>query len=436
MKKEEKMKKKTIRKIVITLFSLLLTLNLFSQVIDNSDIKFVLAPAKKQVHGELMRFHIEFKVSKRIGSGVLFGSRHPFYYQINLFHNSTKWKDIYGAYKSPNTVVNTVDPYDYINKSIIGGEEIYTYKSDSFNLNGVSFNNNHFPNGTDEYKLVIAGYVGGGVFGINLFDSNGDPKTGLTNGVKKFNINDICTNCNNGIFIDTDSDGDGVYDNEDDCPNKPGNPGNGCPGDPDLLLDESNSTSITTGCQCSTTPLSNKKSYALYLTDNLQLSLRVKNIGNYESGNYKVGVYSSATNNFSSASLIKQYNFSNLIPNKYVTKSIQLKRDDFRDTDGYGNTYLHIKIDNTNDVNEGSEGEKNNVFSSLHLKIKNTNRRGSRNHPIDFDVISIKDKFGRSIKTNVKIINKNQKENLIKSLSKGLYYIEENGKKSQLLHNR
>lgn len=243
---------------------------------------------------------------------------------------------------------------------------------------------------------------------------------------------DVCDTQDN-----RDSDGDGIQNWKDDCPNKKGpSSNNGCPlptGKPDLILDLDESYSITSGCQCSIEPLHKKTHYSLYFGESLQLTLRVNNIGKVSSGDYKVGIYSyGGTNDIKKATLIKEYNFYSISPNGFQTShSIDLKFNDFNIF--ANSTYLYIKIDNNNDVNEGNTGEKNNTFSYLKLNIYNTFRPLSRK-PIghQFDLISIKDEFGKNIKSNVKTINKIQEQNLIKSLPKGLYYINKNGKKSQI----
>jgi hypothetical protein len=172
-------------------------------------------------------------------------------------------------------------------------------------------------------------------------------------------LGDLCDSQDN-----RDSDGDGIQNWQDQCPYEAGpSSSNGCPGNADLVLDLDKSTSIASGCQCSTKPLSNKTPYTLYLSEHLGLNLRVNNTGKINSGNYKVGIYTSVTNDIKNATLMEEYNFNSISPSKFQTKhSIQLNHSDFNNTDGYGNTYLHIKVDNKNNVNEGNSGENNNIF--------------------------------------------------------------------------
>ena len=66
-----------------------------------------------------------------------------------------------------------------------------------------------------------------------------------------FTISDIYHNWNNRIFVDTDSDGDDVYDDQNDCLNEYGRLSNrGCPLDVDLLFDLVNTTQTNDCYDC------------------------------------------------------------------------------------------------------------------------------------------------------------------------------------------
>lgn len=324
---------------------------------------------------------------------------------INKFVWTSKmWNPVTKKYETPSGQIRVgigfINDDDYLNpfKEIT---KVFNVCENDYDLDGIENSIDNCPN----------------KFNLNQKDKDND------------GLGDLCDSQDN-----SDSDGDGIQDWQDQCPYEAGpSSSNGCPGNADLVLDLDKSTSIASGCQCSTKPLYNKTPYTLYLSEHLGLNLRVNNTGKINSGNYKVGIYTSVTNDIKNATLMEEYNFNSISPSKFQTKhSIQLNHSDFNNTDGYGNTYLHIKVDNKNNVNEGNSGENNNIFSSIKLKIENRSRRGGKPIEIEFDLISIKDRFGRKIKNNIKTKNKDQEINLIKSLPSGLYLINKNGIKSKI----
>ncbi|MCG7502486.1 hypothetical protein MHM83_11440 [Tenacibaculum sp. Mcav3-52] len=398
---------------------------LFSQssssygIIEES-VKFIKAPNSLQKHGTPYKFYVEFKSFRP--SGTPYRPYGFLYHGMTIYENNDVGYNFRGPI--PSGFYNKVIDFTAKEVEKRGSLDVYTERSGLIDLSDINFNNK-FPTG--EYKLTVFIMITGHIPAMQI-NSEGDPYAGLTNGVKRFTINDICTGCNNGIFIDTDSDGDGVYDNEDECPNEAGKKANnGCPGDPDLVIDERKSTVIISNPSLSTGTVSilYNTVFPIHTDDELQIYLKTDNKGKIASGKTKVGFYISTTNKIKDAGLIKEISLANINPNKSQSRSISFSQWDLSSTYGIiGNAYLHIKVDKNNDVYEGAEGEDNNEFSSIKLNIKNYKRRSSR----DSKLLSIKNMNGELIRKEELTSDIEEKE-LLKSLPKGFYIVNKEGKR-------
>lgn len=223
-----------------------------------------------------------------------------------------------------------------------------------------------------------------------------------------------------------DSDKDGVQNWQDKCPNQVGpSSNNGCPF-ADLIIDKKNSTTYSTGESGTTKTLDTNTSHSIYMGDNLQINLKIINVGDTNSGYTKVGFYLSTTNNIDNAKEIREIDLENLNQNDSQTKFINFTHSDLINAWGSDQVFLHIKIDNDNNVNEGTSGEQNNTFSRS-LFIKNSVRRQSK-FP---SIITIHNSNGIKIEETT-INNKTEEIKFLKELPKGLYFIDQNGKKSKI----
>ncbi|MDX8552541.1 thrombospondin type 3 repeat-containing protein [Tenacibaculum sp. 1B UA] len=239
-------------------------------------------------------------------------------------------------------------------------------------------------------------------------------------------IGDVCDSQDN-----RDSDGDGVQNWQDNCPNQAGpSSNNGCPvGNADLIINTSNSTTGVPGESTTTKSLSSTNiTHYLYTNDELQIYLQIDNEGNTSSGNSKIGVYLSTENDINKAKEIKVYDLSNVNPGTSQTRSYSLSYWGLTSTYGIsGQAYLHIKIDKNNDVDEGSDGEQNNTYSSRNLYFYNTQRKSAK-LPTK---LTIHDVNGNKINETT-VNNKTEETDVIKSLPEGFYFIDKNGKKSKI----
>lgn len=81
----------------------------------------------------------------------------------------------------------------------------------------------NYPSG--KYKVLIMLWRGG-----NNWIFFGGYQNHFNNNTFNFDFNDFCSDCGDGIYYGKDSDGDGVQDHEDNCPNESGPASNnGCP---------------------------------------------------------------------------------------------------------------------------------------------------------------------------------------------------------------
>tara|TARA_R110002050_G_scaffold57866_7_gene130228 strand:+ start:15511 stop:16626 length:1116 start_codon:yes stop_codon:yes gene_type:complete len=187
---------------------------------------------------------------------------------------------------------------------------------------------------------------------------------------------DLDTTNNTVVFSKTilncpisDSDGDGVPNSSDNCPNEAGpSSNNGCPTFADLIIDTSLSTAKSSGASGTTQSLSSNIFHALYLGENLQVLLFVKNVGEANSSTMKVGFYVTQGSSFSNATLLKEVNYNGIItPNQSQSMSTEISGSSIA---GYANSngwaYIHVRVDKDDSIDEGtSGGEDNNIYSSI-----------------------------------------------------------------------
>ncbi|AXO79768.1 hypothetical protein DZC78_04995 [Olleya aquimaris] len=235
---------------------------------------------------------------------------------------------------------------------------------------------------------------------------------------------EVGTISNNGC-PSVDSDGDGVFDNHDACPYETGPASNnGCPEVfADLVVNTTLSTARSSAGTSTVVAFSNNQTHHIYLGQELQINLSIKNQGDATSGNNVVGVYLSSNNNFANAALIDQINYnSSIAENQSVSRYFTLSNSALSAySDAYGSVYVHFKLDKNNDVNEGEDGgENNNVYSSVRAKTYYTNGR-----PFPKKIISLNN-F-----TSTTVNNENEQKTVIDKLENGLYVIKNNNGDTQ-----
>lgn len=233
-----------------------------------------------------------------------------------------------------------------------------------------------------------------------------------------------------------DSDNDGVPDEQDNCPNEAGpSSNNGCPipqGKPDLTLedfiiidDQGNQTGPN-------------QQYAPSLKDNTSFDVivKIKNIGNVRadnvqyymlastsSNNYPTpDIYGSPIQEFISNQNIGSVNSGNIKTHQLNT---DLSRVSYLLNQDQAN-YFYIDIDQNNRIDE--ERENNNIYVILFYYLGAGNKNSLKNY-----TITIFDMNGNKIK-DAKIINKEQEQEVINNLPKGLYIINDtsNGKSKKI----
>lgn len=215
---------------------------------------------------------------------------------------------------------------------------------------------------------------------------------------------------------DRDFDNDGIRNHDDICPNEAGPvSNNGCPlGNPDLVVDLNNSTTIVPSSGNPTISLSSNILENLYLGDEIQVYLKVDNKGEVSSGSFKVGFYASVDNNISNSRLLLDESFPSIPANSSRARSISISHWHFANLLGIlGNAYIHIKIDKDNNVIESNES--NNSFSSRRINVLNRHRFSRPDYP---KVILDLEDFSR-----ITVNNKQEEEEALSQLKKGKLYL-------------
>ncbi|XRE44855.1 hypothetical protein ACIVBQ_003059 [Tenacibaculum discolor] len=384
--------------------------------INNDNITFELAKNTVQEHNKPYKFYIKYKVIRPEGSDEYFNNSVIKYFDYliygeNEYYMSSTNDDEKGRHYT----------FNRISKVNTGGNDIYTYKSELIDLSTFTYNGKTFPEGN--FKFTIVGIIpSSGHRPAAEWDSNGDLISGITNGVKVFSINDICTDCNNGIFIDTDSDGDGVYDNEDECRYEAGSKSNnGCP-KPDFKFEEVFITSACGDCRPRLKDLGSKRHivyrYGLELNINEVLVL---NSGGKSTKPTEIKYYYSLNNSLGDSDIPFTISTSVSTINSNTIRKVSqiIDGNDFK-TEGmpYGNVYIIGKIDPDNKIEEVDES--NNTFvipitfkeSPTSSKISSVNynlKESSIEKPYKLDVYDINGNYKKSFL----IENKSNENNII-----------------------
>ncbi|MDP2540508.1 hypothetical protein CSC81_02980 [Tenacibaculum discolor] len=378
-------------------------------------VKFIKAPNSLQKHGTPYKFYIEFESFRP--SGTPYRPYNFLYYGMSIYEKNDIGYDFRGS--APSGFYNKVIGFSVKEAEKRGSLDVYTERSGLIDLSDINFNNK-FPTG--EYKLTVFIMLSNHIPAIQI-NSEGDPYAGLTNGVKRFTINDICTDCNNGIFIDTDSDGDGVYDNEDECRYEAGSKSNnGCP-KPDFKFEEVFITSACGDCKPRLKDLGSKRHivyrYGLELNINEMLVL---NSGGKSTKPTEIKYYYSLNNSLGVSDIPFAISTSVSTINSNTIRKVSqiIDGNDFK-TEGmpYGNVYIIGKIDPDNKIEEVDES--NNTFvipitfkeSPTSSKISSVNynlKESSIEKPYKLDVYDINGNYKKSFL----IENKSNENNIIK----------------------
>lgn len=206
---------------------------------------------------------------------------------------------------------------------------------------------------------------------VIFIDDNGDPETfgyfivefsrarsnqDADETVPNSAVTTVTINCS------TDSDGDGINDSEDNCPNQAGPASNnGCP-QPELaiVLNGSTISSQCSSCDVFFDQLGTDRHFINRPTGIANLDILVENLGGSTSSSTTVGLYVSADNvlQINSDSKIKTFSLGTINPGSVKFSSGPIFASD---TDVTTNFWLIIKIDDNNSNNESNEN--NNTFA-------------------------------------------------------------------------
>jgi len=270
-----------------------------------------------------------------------------------------------------------------------------------------------------KYSKVLSRYNGRGDADFELYGGNIDTPT----------------NC----IVDTDTDGDGIIDNSDQCPTQAGpSSNNGCPipvGDPDLTID-TNNTFIFSDCfDCSSqlSSLGSKRHKINNQSGILNInSVMVKNLGNGSSSNSNIQYYVSSnstlsTNDFKSTSPATSLGSINSGQNLIKSKSLFIS--DFGSSGRFtGNWYILMVVDDSKSNDKSDETINvtaipvtfTDPFSSLKI---NTSSLILDNDNEELYQIEIYNFSGQKVFS--KKVNSIEEENeLLNNLFEGMYIIK------------
>ncbi|PKV48325.1 putative secreted protein (Por secretion system target) [Aquimarina sp. MAR_2010_214] len=246
------------------------------------------------------------------------------------------------------------------------------------------------------------------------------------------------------LEIKCDRDGDGVEDNQDNCPDVAGPASNnGCPKTPNLVIDL-NDSKVFSQCQsCSpfldTFMNSGKRHLIAGGVGNINFNrLEIRNIGNSISNGAKVDFYFSRNNTLEKNNDKRVKNIS--IPSRNPNSSYGIQTSitgwdlwgsGASSSANNGNYYILVDIDATNTNSEGSNGESDN-FLAIPITYNSSATASSRllrnsffkvdlaNKPYEVSVFTI---FGAQV-TKKTVANKEGENTLAKNLPKGFYIIK------------
>lgn len=221
-------------------------------------------------------------------------------------------------------------------------------------------------------------------------------------------------------YPDVDSDGDGVFDSQDNCPNQSGPASNsGCPlGNPDLLATQ---ISVNAGGTSTSTP------NILTLRKNQwhDFCIKIKNVGQSTSqGNFNTQLVLANGTDLLTSSITANLSSLNTSQNIGSNQEIELCASIYFDNMylGYNLSsfnYLHILVDYNNNIDEGSNENNNDSYAQLSV---------SANRSFPKIIISL-DNFSRT-----SVNNKQEEQRALQTIQKGFYVIQSSdGKKSKMI---
>ncbi|MBO0321341.1 hypothetical protein J0X14_03455 [Muricauda sp. CAU 1633] len=215
---------------------------------------------------------------------------------------------------------------------------------------------NHLLETNKVYQINLGGSLGTRYCRIlNRYNGKGDAD---------FDINGQSIGDPISISCTVDSDGDGVPDSEDDCPNQAGPASNdGCPGNPELSIDLDGSIiySDCSNCENVFSEIGTDRHFLETSASTTSIDVYIQNLGGVSSSSSTIGFYISADSSYQSESdnQIKSENVGSIAANSGSYASTSLFVEDFDEVGG--NFWLLIRVDDS-DTNQESN-ENNNVFA-------------------------------------------------------------------------
>lgn len=236
------------------------------------------------------------------------------------------------------------------------------------------------------------------------------------NDIDNDGIGDACDSQDN-----RDSDGDGVQNWQDNCPNQAGpSSNNGCPvGDPDFIV-----TSISINAGGTYTSTDTSGALTLRTNQNHKFCVNIKNIGVATGTINNTALILTNSSSLNSSSIVANLPYPNsslsIAPNQ--TKEMCSEVYIWDNYLGYNLSnfnYLHAIADYNGNTSESNEGN-NQAYASVNSSSFKTPTQ-----------LTIHDVNGNKINETT-INNKTEETDIIKSLPEGFYFIDKDGKKSKI----
>lgn len=290
--------------------------------------------------------------------------------------------------------------------------------------------------------FTIRSNTSGGIYYIILVINNSEDSN--------INNNVVSSSSSFRVTAIPDSDGDGIPDNIDSCPNENGPASNnGCPVFPNLVVDLVNSIVSSTCHSCipflNSFMMSGKRHLVSGGVGSINFNpLRIKNTGNTISTSARIDFYYSGNNTLNKTSdlLFKSINIPSLnIGSSHNIPTMAITGFDIFGSDAYspvtnGNFFIIIDVDALNSNIEGFSGEQDNILvipmsfnSSTTATSKNTNtkERLEKNQVNIVGLIDIYNFQGQKVLSK-EVISKEEENKLIQSLGSGLYIVKSENK--------
>lgn len=215
-------------------------------------------------------------------------------------------------------------------------------------------------NREDDYDIIYNGYGTKTMWLTSLKSYNTNPGQQFT--MKVTYGNDVETFL--FTYPDPDSDGDGIPDSQDDCPNDAGpSSNNGCPGDPELSIVLNGSTIFSDCFNCNAifSQIGSSRHFLNTPASSASVSVLVENTGDLSSGTTNVGVYISADATFqkNGDTRIKTLSLAPISPGSTKFAAGALFVSDFNSVGG--NFWLLFRADDAENNDESNEN--NNVHA-------------------------------------------------------------------------